>query len=231
MKIARTFSVPVPQLLAAAGSLYLGAATIPLRADAPVTCGRSLVAASDSVRAEMLRLSWSGTITDPMSECILGEFEKAKSKTRRVVLNLDSKGGDLGAADRTIAALKKIRETHYLETMVSQGGTCGSACIPVFLAGERRWGALTSSWLFHEVGRWIDPQRRNLTTDREKTERVFQEYFLPAGVSEAWLKRLRPLIQHSDYWQTGQNLWEDKSGVITHPIGNLTPRSTERRIY
>jgi hypothetical protein len=229
MKIARTFSSPL--LLAATGSLCLGAATISPQAGVTISCGQSLVAASDSVRAEMLGLSWTGTITDPMSECILGEFEKAKAKTRRVVLNLDSRGGGLGAADRTIAALKKIRETHFLETMVSPGSTCGSACIPVFLAGERRWGALTSSWLLHEVGRWTDPARRNLTTDREKTERVFQDYFLPAGVSETWLKRLRPLIQHSDYWQTGQNLWEDKSGIITHPIGNLVPRSTERRIY
>jgi hypothetical protein len=229
MRIARTFSIPL--LLAATGSLCLGATTISLHASATACCGQSLVAASDSVRAEMLRLSWTGTITDPMSECILGEFEKAKSKTRRVVLHLDSKGGDLGAADRTIAALKKIRETHYLETMVSPGGTCGSACVLVFLAGQRRWGALTSSWLFHEVGRWTDPARTSLTTDREKTERVFQDYFLPAGVSETWLRQLRPLIQHSDYWQTGQNLWEDKSGIITHPIGNLAPRSTERRIY
>ena len=92
-------------------------------------------------------------------------------------------------------------------------------------------GALTSSWLFHEVGLWTDPARRNLTTDREKTERVLQDYVLPVGVSETSLKRLRPLIQHSDYWQTGQNLWEDKSGIISHPIENLAPRSTERRIY
>jgi len=229
MKIARAFSILL--LLAAIGSLCLEATTVSLQAGATASCGQSLVAASDSVRAEMLRLSWTGTITDPMSECILGEFERAKSKTQRVGLHLDSKGGDLVAADRTIAALKKIRETHYLETMVSPGGTCGSACVLVFLAGQRRWGALTSSWLFHEVGRWTDPERTILTTDREKTERVIQDYFLPAGVSETWLRRLRPLIQHSDYWQTGQNLWEDKSGIITHPIGNLAPRSTERRIY
>src|SRR5262245_6085027 len=77
--------------------------------------------------------------------------------------------------------------------MVSPGGTCGSACVLVFLAGQRRWGALTSSWLLHEVGRWTDPARTNLTTDWEKPEREFQDYFLPAGVSETWLRQSRPL--------------------------------------
>src|SRR5215813_12661380 len=134
MKIARAFSILL--LLAAIGSLCLGATTVSLQAGATASCGQSLVAASDSVRAEMLRLSWTGTITDPMSECILGEFEKAKTKTRRVVLNLDSRGGGLLDADRTIAALTKIRKTHFLESMVSPGGTCGSACIPVLRSGD-----------------------------------------------------------------------------------------------
>jgi hypothetical protein len=214
----------------ATGVLWLGALTISPQASAQASCAQSL-AASNSVHAEMLWLSWNGSITDPMSECILGEFEKAKANTKRVLLNLNSRGGDLRGAEQTITVLRKIRQTHYFETEVSPGGVCASACIPVFLAGERRWGALTSSWGFHEVGRWIGQERKKLTTNRAMTERVFQDYYLPAGVSEVWLNRLRPLIQHADYWQTGQNLWEDKSGIITHPIENLAPRGTERRIY
>ena len=51
------------------------------------------------------------------------------------------------------------------------------------------------------------------------------------GVSESWLNHLRLLIQNSDYWQTGQNLWDDKSGIFTHKIDDLEPRYTERQKY
>lgn len=204
-------------------------ATTPMPS-AHALCGAQL---QTSVIGDRLYLSWTGPIRDPMSECIWAEFEKAKAEvtTRAVLLTLDSPGGNVPTMEQTISVLRKIRTTHHLDTMVGRGKTCGSACIPVFLAGKRRWGALTSSWLLHEVGRWIGEMGKQLTTDRALTERVFEDYYLPSGVSKDWLERMRPLIQHADYWQTGQNLWEDKSGIITHPIDNLTPRGTERRIH
>jgi hypothetical protein len=149
-----------------------------------------------------------------------------------VVLHLDSEGGYLTATERAIATLRKIRETHLLETVVSHGRKCWSACVPVFLAGKRRSAALTSTWLFHEVGVFAqEGGSRFKTVDRATSDRVFSDYFLAAGVSEAWLKRLYIVIPHSDYWQTGQNLWDDKSGIITHPMDNLVPRNTNRPKY
>jgi hypothetical protein len=82
--------------------------------------------------------------------------------------------------------------------------------------------------MFHEV--WSKDSNGSAMVDRARSDRVFNDYFLAAGVSEAWLKRLYLLIPHSDYWQTGQNLWEDKSGIITHPLDNLVPNYTERPI-
>lgn len=181
------------------------------------------------VRATNLAMMWKGTIDGPMAECITTEIAKTGPVVTHIWLYLDSGGGSLGVAENVIAELKRIRGTHRLFTIVSQGATCGSACVPVFLAGERRYGALSSIWLFHEVGAY--EKNRMLTTDRDKTERVFQDYFLAAGVSEAWLYRLRPLIQHSNYWQTGHNLVDDKSGIITHPLENLVARGTERREF
>jgi hypothetical protein len=55
--------------------------------------------------------------------------------------------------------------------------------------------------------------------------------FVAAGASVAWVNRLRLLIQNTDYWQTVQNLWDDKSGIITDPIDNLVPSRTERKKY
>ena len=67
--------------------------------------------------------------------------------------------------------------------------------------------------------------------DRAESEMLFQDYFRAAGVSEAWLSQLRIRVQHANCWQTGENLWEDKSGIITDPIDNLEPRGSEEQRY
>lgn len=182
--------------------------------------------------APTLYLSWTGTIADPMAECIRAQFDKVRGTTTRVVLELDSEGGYLPAAEDAIATLRKIRRTHLLVTVVSRGRKCWSACVPVFLTGKRRHAALASTWLFHEVSAWAqEGSSRYKTVDRAVSDRVFRDYFLAAGVSEQWLKRLYIVIPHANYWQTGQNLWEDKSGIITYPLDNLVPRNTERPKY
>jgi ATP-dependent protease ClpP protease subunit len=170
------------------------------------TCDASLAIAPDSV--SILSMQWKGKIEGPMAACIMTAFAKVQSTPTvwRVSLALNSPGGDLRAAEEVVAALKHIRKTHQLSTIVWQGATCSSACVLVFLAGERRYGALSSIWLFHEVGQWTPEKNHPLTTNRTATERLFQDYFLAAGVSEAWLSKLRPLIQHADYWQTGPEL-------------------------
>jgi hypothetical protein len=182
--------------------------------------------------AQTLHLSWQGEIADPIAECLQVEFDKAREGVGRVVLYLDSQGGYLPAMERAIATLQKIRKTHLLDTVVAHGRKCWSACVPVFLTGKRRSAALASTWLFHEVG--VTAQEggsRFKTVDRARSDRLFRDYYLAAGVSEAWLERLYIVIPHSNYWQTGQNLWDDKSGIITHPMDNLVPRGTERPKY
>ena len=67
--------------------------------------------------------------------------------------------------------------------------------------------------------------------DRAESEMLFQDYFRAAGVSEAWLSQLRIRVQHANCWQTGENLWKDKSGIITDPIDNLEPRGSEEQRY
>ena len=148
-----------------------------------------------------------------------------------MVLVLSSCGGSIGEAERVIEILQEIKKTHQLETRVDPGSLCASACIPIFLQGVRRRAALTSAWLFHEVTRGDALHRAKKRVDRTKTERVFEDYYLKAGVSEVWLNQMRIMVQHSNYWQTGQNLWESKSGIITDPIENHLPRATERQKY
>ena len=126
-----------------------------------------------------------------------------------------------------------IKETHKVHTRVEPGRMCGSACVFVFLTGKRRYGALTSVWLFHEAWGAVaiagegSIERRSSSA---QTGRLFDRYFVPAGVSTKWLTRVRSLIKDGDYWQTGRDLWESKSGIITEPIENLR-RCDKERMY
>ncbi len=194
-------------------------------------CGHGALRTSTTARAGTLYLRWTGTISNPLYKSIALQFEKAKQGVRTVLLQISSCGGDRAEMERTISLLRHIKKTHTLETIVDRGEICASACIAIFLQGQRRWGALTSSWLFHEVWHWADKSRNEARVDRVVTERLFQDYYLPAGVSEKWLGHLRIMIQHSDYWQTGENLWEDNSGIITDPLENLVPRDVMQQRF
>ena len=56
--------------------------------------------------------------------------------------------------------------------------------------------------------------------------------FLASGSeSERWLNHLRIMVQPSDYWQTGENLWVEQSGIITDARDNLGPRGVEQQRF
>ena len=194
-------------------------------------CGRGDLKSSTTAQPGTLYLRWTGEIGAEFYKSIAFELEKTKKHARRVLLNISSCGGEREVMERTIRLLRHIKRTHTLETIVDRGETCASACVFIFLQGQRRWGALTSSWLFHEVSRWGDWSMTRLRVNRVLTGRLFEDYFPQAGVSEVWLNRLRVMIQHSDYWQTGENLWEEKSGVITDPLDNHVARGTEQQRF
>jgi len=131
---------------------------------------------------------------------------------------------------RAIAVLEQIKGTHQLVTKVDRGDTCGSACVPIFLVGQRRIGALTSAFYFHPVviGVLGDPGTREETARMQvrssATEDLLRRYFSGAGLSEDWLRYLRRTLRTHDLWQSGRDLWESKSGVITETLDNLEPR-------
>jgi hypothetical protein len=204
-------------------------AALPAAAGAHPACEGKRAANVKAVRGAALVMSWKGQIREPMAECIQSAFDRLGRSARYVILTLDSEGGRLRETDRVFAVLEKIKRTHPLQTLVDRGGRCWSACVAVFLAGQQRIAALTSTWMFHEV--WAADAHGSPRLDRARSDRVFDRYYLAAGVSRKWLERLYLLIPHSDYWQTGQNLWDDKSGIITHTLDNLVPNNTERRKY
>jgi hypothetical protein len=181
-------------------------------------------------RSDVLELVWQGTVVDQMAADIADEFAKQRRNVSSVLLSLHSCGGSLRYMQRAIAVLEQIKGTHQVVTKVDRGDTCGSACVPIFLAGTRRIGALTSSFYFHPVaiGSLGDPgtneARARMQHRSSATEDVLSRYFAGAGLSEDWLRYLRRTLRTHDLWQSGRDLWESKSGVLTETIDNLEPR-------
>ena len=191
-------------------------------------CGEGHLRSEAATDDGMLVLHWTGTIREDMAQRIAGEFDQAKDRVKAVVLSLSSCGGSAATMHRTIGVLKRIRQTHRLTTVVWRGGFCASACVNIFLQGSRRVAALTSSWLFHEPGLHGYSTVAPITSP-EATEQMLKEFEAVDGISKRWLRRLRANIKRADWWQTGNDLWEAKSGIITNVVGNSVPRDTEEQ--
>jgi hypothetical protein len=169
-----------------------------------------------------LLISWNGPVVVGMSAYLRSVFEKHASASRRIVLHLDSIGGDVEEGERAIAVLQELKATHWLVTVVMHGDICASMCVPIYLQGSARVAAPASLWLIHEVAILADDGKERL--DRAETLRLFARYFLPAGVSARWLNSIFPVIDGVDLWLTGQDLITLDTGIITHPLTNTTPR-------
>src|SRR5262249_29385167 len=167
-----------------------------------------------------LYIDWSGPIMAGMADDLRVALDKYETVLERVVLFLDSAGGQVEEGDRVIEILNEIKRRHRLITVVPHGKLCASMCVPIFLQGEDRLAARASIWIFHEAAqRQADGTRR---TDMAETWRLFRKYYAPAGVSTHWLKSIAPMIKEADLWQTGGDLISAKSGIILHPLGDRT---------
>jgi ATP-dependent protease ClpP protease subunit len=169
-----------------------------------------------------LFISWSGPVVVGMSAYLHSVLEKHASEYRRIVLHLDSVGGDVEEGERAIAVLQEVKATHWLVTLVMHGDICASMCVPIYLQGSDRVAAPASLWLIHEVAILADDGKERM--DRGETLRLFTRYYLPAGVSAQWLQSIFSVINGTNLWLTGQDLITLKTGIITHPLNNTTPR-------
>ena len=100
-------------------------------------------------------------------------------------------------------------------------------CVFIYVQGQKRAGALSSTWMFHEVALQHRVTKKVIGFDRPMFVALVDNYLRPAGVSEAWIAQMMPRTVQSDYWQTGENLVNEKSGIITNVLGNQDARTVE----
>jgi hypothetical protein len=189
-------------------------------------CAEGKLRPATIVDGNKLLLKWSGTVNEGMGPAIAAAFDAYKLRTKTVELSLQSCGGRTDYMAAVIGVLHHIKNTHKLTTVVERGAMCASACIPIFLASDRRTAALSSVWFFHRS--W----RHQLVGDvdgiitrqpgRSSLGRFLEQYYASAGVSRGWLSGLKDIIENgAGYWQTGRDLWGNKSGIITETISDV----------
>jgi hypothetical protein len=100
-----------------------------------------------------LYIEWSGPIVGGMADYLRSALGKYGTLSHRVVLGLNSAGGQVEEGDRVIQILNEIKQAHRLVTEVLDGNLCASMCIPIFLQGDDRLAARASLWIFHEAAK------------------------------------------------------------------------------
>lgn len=226
----------------ALATLRVGASAAVLRASAAAAVALSLLAMSvppanaveterdglkvsiSNVRTGTVVLNWRGPIMPPMARQIKDAFEAHRQQATRFVLRISSQGGLVPEGERVIEVMRQIKATHQLDTVVTQGDVCASMCVFIYLQGQKRFGALTSSWLFHEVSHIDQATKQPTKLDRAGWERLVDKYMGPAGVSQSWIADMKPRTINSDYWQTGADLINASSGIIHEALANQTTR-------
>jgi ATP-dependent protease ClpP protease subunit len=170
---------------------------------------------------DMVVIEYSGPIAYPMAENLRTIWIGIQQAERfnRVVLRLDSAGGDGSVGEEVVGLLAEIRKKVALDTLVGDNGLCASMCIGVFAQGERRFASPASSWMFHGAS-----ARMSNVPDPSLTARYFS-LFSARGIGAAFIDYLATSGYASapgGYWISGAELARS-SDLISDLLPNWRP--------
>lgn len=160
---------------------------------------------------EVTAIAITGAILPPMA-ADLAALLRSVPRDRKVILDLDSAGGELDEGNRIIALVKTARARRHIDTLVWYGHLCASMCIPIYLQGEKRHAAALSVWMFHPAHRGQSPFPSVAATAAVLGDMVAY------GMSREWLEELEKREVFStpgEFWISGADLYAQGAGVIT----------------
>jgi ATP-dependent protease ClpP protease subunit len=163
-------------------------------------------------------LRWRGLIEAPLASKLEEAFHAHADGTRHFVIALHSPGGTLEHGHEVIGLIRRMRRTHTVDTLVEDRRSCGSMCVPVYLAGERRTAAPQACFMFHEVSFRDSLSGKVESVPREAigraTDQFFERYLEPAGLDRRWLADLREAVRGKNVWRTAAELVAQRAGVV-----------------
>ena len=179
--------------------------------------------------ADRIVLGWSGPVQEPMSERIAATIDRYQTDRRRLVLILNSPGGSIEQGRKVVAAIRA--RDRAIDTLVQKAGVCASMCVPIFLAGTERIADPEAYFMFHQAslsssGRESIKQKQFSESEAalfpqtvkaietQVTDDFFRNDIGIRGVSRVWLARMREKIPGRDIWMSGQQLVDERSGII-----------------
>ncbi|ESR24072.1 hypothetical protein N177_2521 [Lutibaculum baratangense AMV1] len=192
--------------------------------------GFSLVTRSEnaSVPESTVILRYEGPIDHPMADDLQAISQELGESIERVILELDSVGGELNEASKVIDVLADMRARVTLKTLVRQGRRCLSACVLVFMQAETRVAGGASAWMFHGAC----PPGTNVPS-LTLTAR-FTTLLRDAGVDPQFIRFLVQegcLDRPGGYWASGYELFHvHKANIITRLLDPWEPLSPSRGV-
>ncbi len=169
-------------------------------------------------RGDTVVLAWTGSVDLPMHTLLARAFDRWKGKSDRFVLQLNSPGGSLREGSEVIELLRRIKQTHQLDTYVAPNDICMSMCVPMFLQGTNRIAASSARFMFHEPKRYYDDgsEAKGFSFEREAlSRRFFDRYFVNSPIDEAWRAQLEKNWAGRDIFKTARQLVEERSNIVT----------------
>ncbi|MBL4647124.1 MAG: ATP-dependent Clp protease proteolytic subunit [Rhizobiales bacterium] len=167
-----------------------------------------------SLPAGSMAIEYEGAIVFPLAENLLEIWKvvERQDAVTTIILNLNSKGGLISHGEKVISLLSAIRQSpKTLITLVENGHTCASMCIPIYVQGERRIAFPASSWMLHGARKW----HSNVPNVKE-TRRVF-DHLRERDITPAFLDRFFANGYHKqpgELWLSGRELFSQSNIIL-----------------
>ena len=122
-----------------------------------------------------------------------------------------------------------------IDTLVQKTGVCASMCVPIFLAGAERMADPEAYFMFHQAS-LNSSARENIqrkqfsesetarfsqavkVIETQVTDDFFRNDIGMRGISAVWVAGMREKIQGRDIWMSGQQLVDERSGIVDRLI-------------
>ena len=148
-----------------------------------------------------------GSVDESMYDAIVRTV--GASRSRRIMLHLNSTGGLTKAGFKIVDYLKRLKRDGYtLTTYVDS--TCSSMCIPIFMQGQIRMAMPRSRWVFHDAS-------NSSGTDQRDTARILN-ILSESGADRDFLYDLILTdVFVGGHWTTysGERLVAEQTNIVT----------------